>query len=90
MHVLLAQSVLSAPPTIDQVFSNVTAWITGIAATIATTFLTFGGLRYLLAGGDPGEVMKAKTAIKSAGLGYMLAILAPALLDVLKSLVNTK
>ncbi|MDH6120267.1 hypothetical protein ABH930_005823 [Kitasatospora sp. GAS204A] len=82
--------VVAGPATIDQVFGNITLWITGIVATVATTFLTIGGLRYLLAGGDPGEVMKAKGAVKSAGIGYMLAILAPVILDVLKGLVGSK
>ncbi|WP_245985141.1 pilin [Streptomyces tateyamensis] len=81
---------LAAPPTIDQVLANITAWITGIVAAIATTFLTVGGLRYLLAGGDPGEVMKAKGALKGAGIGYMIAIMAPVILDVLKGLVGAK
>ncbi|WP_344443864.1 pilin [Kitasatospora nipponensis] len=81
---------LAAPPTIDQVLTNVTAWITGIVAAVATMFLTFGGLRYLLAGGDPGEVMKAKGALKGAGIGYVIAIMAPVILDVLKNLVGAK
>lgn len=43
-------AVVAGPPTLDQVFGNITLWITGIVATVATTFLTVGGLRYLLAG----------------------------------------
>ncbi|WP_198042330.1 pilin [Kitasatospora azatica] len=85
-----APTQLAGPATIDQVFANITAWITGIVAAIATTFLTIGGLRYLMAAGDPGEVEKAKGAIKSAGIGYMLAILAPVILDILKGLVGAK
>ena len=38
---------------------------------MATMFLTIGGLRYLMAGGEPGEVEKAKGALKSACTGYM-------------------
>ncbi|MET8623477.1 pilin [Kitasatospora sp. NPDC004669] len=76
------------PPTLDQVLGNITTWITGMIAAVATTFLTIGGLRYLLAGGDPGEVQKAKTALQSAGIGYMIAILAPVILDILKGLVG--
>jgi hypothetical protein len=41
-----------------------------------------------MAGGDPAEVEKAKTAFKSAGIGYALAILAPVVVTVLKSLVG--
>jgi len=45
-----------AVASIDQVVSNLTHWIVGILAGLATLFLTIGGLRYLMAGGDPGEV----------------------------------
>lgn len=74
--------------SIDQTISNITAWIVGLLAGLATMFLTVGGLRYLMAGGDPGEVEKAKGALKSACLGYLLAILAPVIVSVLKSLVG--
>ncbi len=81
VHILAAASIA-------QVISNLTAWIVGILAGVATLFLTIGGLRYLMAVGDPGEVEKAKTALKSAGIGYGLAILAPVIVTVLKSLVG--
>jgi hypothetical protein len=77
-----------AAASIAQVISNTTAWITGILAGVATLFLTVGGLRYLMAGGDPAEVEKAKGAFKSAAVGYGLAILAPVIVTVLKSLVG--
>ena len=77
-----------AAASIAQVIANTTTWIVGILAGVATLFLTIGGLRYLMAGGDPGEVEKAKTALKSAAIGYGLAILAPVIVTVLKSLVG--
>jgi hypothetical protein len=80
-HVLAAASL-------NQVVSNITVWIIGILAGLATLFLTIGGVRYLLAGGDPGQVEQAKTALKSAAIGYGLAILAPVIVTVLKSLVG--
>ena len=79
---------LLAAASIAQVISNATAWIVGILAGVATLFLTVGGLRYLMAGGDPGEVERAKTALKSAAIGYALALLAPVIVTVLKSLVG--
>jgi len=79
---------LLAAATIAAVIANATAWITGILAAVATLFLTIGGLRYLMAGGDPGEVEKAKTALKSAAIGYALAILAPVIVTVLKSVAG--
>ena len=79
---------LLAAASIAQVISNATAWIVGILAGVATLFLTVGGLRYLMAGGDPAEVERAKTALKSAAIGYGLPILAPVIVTVLKSLVG--
>jgi hypothetical protein len=70
------------------VISNLTAWIIGILAVVATLFLTIGGVRYLLAGGDPSEVERAKSALKNAAIGYALALLAPVLLDVLRGILG--
>ncbi|WP_370372705.1 pilin [Catenulispora sp. GP43] len=79
---------LVAAATLPQVISNVRDWIVGILAGVATLFLTIGGLRYVMAGGDPGEVEKAKGALKSAAVGYILAVLAPALVSVLQGIVG--
>jgi hypothetical protein len=51
-------------------------------------FLTIGGVRYLMADGDPAEVEKAKAALRSAAIGYGLAILAPVIVTILKSLTG--
>ncbi len=74
--------------TVGQVLSNLRTWLMGILAGLATVFLTVGGVRYLLAGGDPGEVAKAKSAFRHAGLGYALAALAPIVVQVLKGIVG--
>jgi hypothetical protein len=84
----LAAGHLLAVASIGQVISNTTVWIVGILAGLATLFFTIGGVRYLMAGGDPAEVEKAKTAFKSAGIGYALALLAPVVVTVLRSLVG--
>ena len=82
----------SRPPlaadSISQVLNNTTLWIIGILAGLATLMLTLGGVRYLLANGDPAQVEQAKTALRSAAIGYGLAILAPVIVTVLKSLVG--
>lgn len=73
---------------VPTVINNLRNWIIGILAGLATLFLTFGGLRYLMAGGDPGEVESSKRALKAAAIGYGLAILAPVLVTVLKEIVG--
>ncbi|MGP4102287.1 hypothetical protein [Nonomuraea sp. KM90] len=79
----------AAPPKdLNAVFDNLRNWLIGLLATLATLMLTIGGLRYLVAGGDPGEVQKAKAALKAAAFGYGLAVLAPLFVSVLKSIVG--
>jgi len=70
------------------VIDSLRTWLVGILATLATLFLTIGGIRYLLAGGDPMQVERAKTALKSAAIGYALAVLAPLLVTILTSVVG--
>jgi len=70
------------------VIDSLRTWLVGILATLATLFLTIGGIRYLLAGGDPMQVERAKTALKSAAIGYALAVLAPLLVSILTSVVG--
>ena len=79
---------LRAAASLPQVINNVRTWIVGMLAGLATVFLTIGGLRYLMAGGDPAEVEKAKSALKSSAVGYALAVLAPVLVQILQSLVG--
>ncbi|WP_240654171.1 pilin [Streptomyces sp. AcE210] len=87
-------TLLSDPPSswavadIPTVINNLRNWIVGLLAGLATLFLTFGGLRYLMAGGDPGEVESAKRALKAAAIGYGLAIMAPVLVTVLQGIVG--
>ena len=80
--------VLAVAGSVSTVLSNIRNWIMGILASVATVFLTIGGLRYVIANGDPGEVQKAKTAFKSAALGYGLAALAPLVVTVLQGIVG--
>ncbi|MGW1680074.1 pilin [Saccharopolyspora sp. NPDC002376] len=74
-------------PSITDVLNNARNWIMGILAVLATLLFTIGGLRYLMAGGSAGEVEKAKQAFKSAGIGYALVVLAPVVVEILKSIL---
>ncbi|MEV5896676.1 hypothetical protein [Nonomuraea fuscirosea] len=78
----------AAPKDLNAVFDNLRNWLIGLLAALATLMLTIGGLRYLVAGGDPGEIQKAKAALKAAAFGYGLAVLAPLFVTVLKGIVG--
>ncbi|MCP2323401.1 hypothetical protein HDA40_001908 [Hamadaea flava] len=78
-----------APASIDQVIDNLKKWIIGILAAVASLFLVIGGLRYITAGGDPGQVEQAKANLRNALVGYALAVLAPLILAVLQGIVGS-
>jgi hypothetical protein len=84
----MAATSVAVASNVATVLSNIRAWIMGILAGLATLFLTIGGVRYVMAAGDPVEVEKAKTAFKSAAIGYALAALAPLVVSVLKGFVG--
>lgn len=89
MWSLSADAALAAPAkTVSDVLNNIRSWLAGILALLATVFVMVGGVRYILAGGDPGEVEKGKTALKAAAIGYMLAALASLVVSVLKQFVG--
>ncbi|MEC3915513.1 pilin [Nocardia sp. CDC160] len=81
-------SILAVAGSFQEVLDNLRNWLIGILATIATVCLTIGGTRYLICSGDPGEVERAKVALKAACIGYALAMLAPLVVAVLKSIVG--
>ncbi|MEV0386872.1 pilin [Nonomuraea sp. NPDC050643] len=74
--------------SLNQVIDNLRNVIIGLLVALATLFLTVGGVRYILAGGDPGEVEAAKKTLRYAALGYGIAVLAPLLVTVLKGIVG--
>jgi len=80
--------VVALARSLDEVLTNIRNWIMGILAGVAVVFLTIGGLRYLMAAGDPGEVEKAKGAFRAVGIGFGLAALAPLVVEILKGIVG--
>jgi Type IV secretion system pilin len=86
-------ALAAAPPAlaaadINTVISNLRLWLMGLLAALATLFLTIGGIRYLLASGDPGALERAKGSIRAAIIGYGLALLAPVLATVVQRIVG--
>jgi hypothetical protein len=71
-----------AADSIEAVVNNIRTWLVGILVAVATLFLTIGGLRLMWANGDPGEAEKGKAALKSAAVGYGLALLAPLIVTI--------
>ncbi|KAA9376135.1 hypothetical protein FXF59_24990 [Microbispora tritici] len=84
----IASGVLAALSSLNEVIDNLRNVIVGLLVALATLFLTIGGVRYILAGGDPSEVEAAKRTLRYAGIGYGIATLAPLLVSILKGIVG--
>ena len=85
---IAAPAALAAATDLNQVIGNLRVWITGLLAALATLLLMIGGVRYLLAAGDPGSHERAKGSIRAALIGYALALLAPVLVSIVQQIVG--
>jgi hypothetical protein len=85
---LVAAPVALAANDLEGVIANLRVWLAGLLAVLATLFLTIGGIRYLLAGGDPAALERAKGSIKASIIGYALALLAPVLTSIVQRVVG--
>ncbi|MFG2084635.1 pilin [Spirillospora sp. NPDC048824] len=83
-----ASTSLAAAASLKEVITNLRNVIVGLLVGLATLFATIGGVRYILAGGDPGEVEAAKKTLRYAAIGYSVAVLAPVLVKLLQSIVG--
>jgi Type IV secretion system pilin len=77
-----------AATELNTVIDNLKLWLTGLLASLATVFLITGGARYVMAGGDPVKLEKAKSSISSAGIGYAFALFAPVLVTIIQKIVG--
>ncbi len=77
-----------ASASLDQVITNLRNVVIGLLVGLATLFFTIGGVRYILAGGDPGEVEAAKKTLRYGALGFGVAMLAPVLVELLQRIVG--
>lgn len=86
--ILAAGPAAAEPASLGQVVDNARLWVMGMLAGLATLYFVIGAARYVMAGGDPGQVERAKQTLKSAMAGYALALLAPVVLAVLRGIVG--
>ncbi len=86
-HAAVPGPVLAAD-SVEAVVNNIRTWLFALLGAVATLFLTIGGLRLMWANGDPGEAEKGKAALKSAAIGYALALLSPLIVTVVAGWVK--
>ena len=88
LTVLFPVAAYAASGDINTVLDSIRNWLAGLLAALATLFLTVGGVRYVIAAGNPRMMDEGKAAIRSALVGYALAALAPMLVDILRRVIG--
>ena len=64
------------------------AFAFSVRGSLSLVMLTVGGIRYVTAGGDKDGVNGAKQTVKHALLGLAVAILAPVLIQIIKTILG--
>ena len=72
---------------IEAAIMNVTNYILGFIAIIATLVIIYGGVLYLTAGGNEDTVANAKKTIASGVIGMVIAGLAYAMVIVVSTII---
>jgi len=77
----------NVPTDIEQAIMNVTNYILGFIAIIATLVIIWGGVQYLTAGGNEDTVANAKKTIAAGVIGMVIAGLAYAMVIVVSTII---
>lgn len=73
---------------IVRILDGVRNFLIAILTALAIVAMTYAGIRYVIAAGDPAGVERAKTAARSAVVGLALALLAPVLVSIVKRIIG--
>lgn len=57
-------------------FTDLVAWVAGLAGIIAVIFLVIAGVAYMTAEGDAGKIVKARNTIKYSLIGLIIVMLS--------------
>ena len=74
--------------SIVEILNRVRDMLMLVIGSLSLVMLTVGGIRYVTAGGDKDGVNGAKHTVKHALLGLGVAILAPVLIQIIKTILG--
>ncbi len=78
----------NVPTDIRATIMDVTNYILGFIAIIATLMVIYGGIQYLTAGGNDEQVGKAKKTIINGVIGLVICGMAYALVSVVATVIT--
>lgn len=73
----------------EGIFNQITSVALGVIGAVSVIMLIWGGLRYIISGGDSKKITDAKNTILYAIIGLIIAVLSYAIINfVLNSISN--
>ena len=95
LSLVLTKTFVFAQPTliesvddIEEALKNIRNILFGIASFIAVIMFIVAGILYMTAQGEPEKINKAKTAVKSAVIGTVIAVVAAGVLELIKDILK--
>ncbi len=90
---LLAQAeeleeIVSTPGDILVIIETVADWLFSALIILASLFIVWGGFEYVTAGGDDTKIISARSKIKNALIGVIIAVAAKGLVAVVRSILG--
>lgn len=73
----------------DGIFNQITSIALGIIGAISVIMLIWGGLRYIISGGDSKKITDAKNTILYAIIGLIIALLSYAIIRFVLNSIST-
>lgn len=74
---------------VDGVFTRITNTVLYVVGVISVVMLIWGGLRYIMSGGDSKKITDAKNTILYAIIGLIIAVLAFAIVNFVLNTIST-
>ncbi|MDO8486457.1 MAG: TrbC/VirB2 family protein [Candidatus Staskawiczbacteria bacterium] len=74
--------------TFCELLTNIVKAVAGLIGVISTIMITIAGIMYLTSAGIPERTNKAKTAFIYAIVGFVIAVSASTIVDLIKSVIN--
>lgn len=73
----------------DGIFNHITSVALGVIGAISVIMLIWGGLRYIISGGDSKKITDAKNTILYAIIGLIIAVLSYAIISFVLNSIST-
>ncbi len=82
------EEIVSTPGDILAIIETVADWLFSALIILASLFIVWGGFEYVMAGGDDTKVTSARSKIKNALIGVIIAVAAKGLVAVVRSILG--